>query len=416
MPSASQKHVVVVGAGIVGISSALYLQKAGFKVTLIDREEPGNGASYGNAGAIAPHAFVPVNSPSIPRRLLRLMFAGGSPLSINWMYAPHMIPWLTRFLSHCTEREVVRISEALHSLLSRNIEYALPLFKESGADRLIRSGGYLHLYENAADMRSLATEVALYKRLAGDVEDIGADEIRSLEPNLAPVFERALYFTSALHYLSPVEVCATLARHFVSGGGTLLLDDVKAIRKRPDGRIEVEASSLIPCDQAVLSAGAHSMRLAGPAIEKLPLETERGYHIVYGGFGDIISRTCSSATAGYAMTPMNEGLRCAGMVELAGLDKAPNPACHDYLDRTAKRFLPDLAGCAPTSKWMGFRPSMPDALPVIGRSSVTPEVIFAFGHQHVGMSSGCVTGRIVATIASGEKPPVDIAPFSPNRF
>ena len=145
MSAPGDTHIAVVGAGIVGISSALYLQKAGFRVTLLDRNEPGTGASFGNAGAIAPHAFVPVNSPSIPRRLLKLMFSGGSPLSINWAYAPRMMPWLISFLRHCSHDEVTRISHALHSLLSRNLEFALPLFRESGADSLIRGGGYLHL-------------------------------------------------------------------------------------------------------------------------------------------------------------------------------------------------------------------------------------------------------------------------------
>lgn len=408
-------HIAVIGAGIVGISSALYLQRAGFDVTLIDRNEPGNGASFGNAGAIAPHAFVPVNSPSIPRRLLKLMLSGGSPLSINWTYAPRMIPWLLSFLRHCSESEVTRISVAMHSLLSRNIEFAWPLFRESGADKLIRSGGYLHLYEREADMRTLALEVDLYKRLAPDVEEIDAGEIRRLEPNLAPVFVKALYFRDALHYLSPVDVCATMVRHFTAQGGTFLRDEVRSVKKSGNGKLSVEGARTVTADQVVLSAGAHSMRLAGQTIERLPLETERGYHIVFGGHGDIVSRTCSSATAGYAMTPMNEGLRCAGMVELAGLDKPANPACHAYLERTARRFLPDL-GNAPTSRWMGFRPSMPDALPVIGRSARTPEIIFAFGHQHVGMSSGCVTGNIVADIAAGRTPVIDIAPFSPTRF
>jgi D-amino-acid dehydrogenase len=415
MPAPGETKIAVIGAGIVGISSALYLQRAGFQVTLIDRNEPGSGASFGNAGAIAPHAFVPVNSPSIPSRLLKLMFAGGSPLSINWAYAPRMLPWLVSFLAHCSQDEVIRISHALHSLLSRNLEFALPLFKDSGADRLIRGGGYLHLYENEADYRALDTEIRLYEKLAADVEEIDAAEIRRLEPNLAPVFVKGLYFTSALHYLSPVEVCARMAMHFCAQGGLLLREEVTEIGKRPDGKLAVSGAQVRVFDQAVLAAGAHSRRLFGSTIARVPLETERGYHVVFGNQGDIISRTCSSATAGFAMAPMNEGLRCAGMVELAGLDKPPNPACHAYLERTARRFLPDLRA-NPSSKWMGFRPSMPDALPVIGRSPRTPEIILAFGHHHVGMSSGCVTGRIVAALAAGEPPPVDITPFSPDRF
>lgn len=415
MPAAGEQKIAVIGAGIVGISSALYLQRAGFAVTLIDRDEPGHGASFGNAAALAPHAFVPINSPSIPRRLLPLLFASGSPLSIDWGYAPRMLPWLLSFLSHCRPAEVTRIAQAMHTLLSRNLDHALPLFRESGADRLMRGGGYLHLYESEAAYRSSAGEVALYKRLAGDVEEIDAAEIRRLEPNLAPVFVRALYFHSALHYLSTVEVCATLVRHFRANGGCFLRDEVRTLDARPDGRIRVAGTQDGIYDQAVLAAGAQARRLFGGAVEKLPLETERGYHVMFDKQAGIISRTCSSATAGFAMTPMSDGLRCAGMVELAGLDKPPNPACHAYLDRTARRFLPDIRE-APSSTWMGFRPSMPDALPVIGRSTRTANIILAFGHQHVGMSSGCITGAIVADIAAGRTPPIDITPFSPARF
>lgn len=415
MPAPGDTHIAVVGAGIVGISSALYLQKAGFRVTLFDRNEPGNGASFGNAGAIAPHAFIPVNSPSIPRRLLKLMFSGGSPLSINWAYLPRMMPWLISFLAHCSRDEVTRISLALHSLLARNLEFALPLFRESGADSLIRGGGYLHLYESEADYRGLDTEIRMYRELAGDMEEVDATEIGRLEPNLAPVFVKGLYFTSALRYLSPVDVCDMMVVHFCAQGGTFLREEIASIDKNTAGKLVLKGARDHVFDQAVLSAGAHSRRLFGRTIARVPLETERGYHVVFAGHGDIISRTCSSATAGFAMTPMNEGLRCAGMVELAGLDKAPNPACHAYLERTARRFLPGLRE-RPSSTWMGFRPSMPDALPVIGRSPRTPEVILAFGHQHVGMSSGCVTGRIVAALAAGETPPVDLTPFRPERF
>ncbi|MDQ0349052.1 NAD(P)/FAD-dependent oxidoreductase [Ancylobacter vacuolatus] len=415
MPAPGEQNIAVIGAGIVGISSALYLQRAGFAVTLIDRDEPGHGATFGNAAALAPHAFVPINSPSIPRRLLPLLFASGSPLSIDWGYAPRMLPWLLSFLSHCTPTEVTRIAQAMHALLSRNLDYALPLFRESGADRLMRGGGYLHLYESEAAYRASAGEVALYKRLADDVEEIDAAQIRRLEPNLAPVFVRALYFHSALHYLSTVDVCATLVKHFCAQGGRFLRDEVGTLEARADGRIRVAGTQESVYDQAVLAAGAQARRLFGGAVEKLPLETERGYHIMFGGQAGIISRTCSSATAGFAMTPMTAGLRCAGMVELAGLDKPPNPACHAYLDRTAKRFLPGITE-NPSSNWMGFRPSMPDALPVIGRSARTANIILAFGHQHVGMSSGCVTGAIVADIAAGRTPAIDITPFSPARF
>ncbi|WP_421699085.1 NAD(P)/FAD-dependent oxidoreductase [Ancylobacter sp.] len=415
MPASDEQNIAVIGAGIVGISSALYLQKAGFAVTLIDRDEPGHGATFGNAAALAPHAFVPINSPSIPRRLLPLLFASGSPLSIDWGYAPRMLPWLLSFLSHCTPAEVTRIAQAMHALLSRNLDYAWPLFRESGADRLMRGGGYLHLYESESAYRASAGEVALYKQLAGDVEEIDAAEIRRLEPNLAQVFVRALYFHSALHYLSTVDVCATLVKHFCAQGGRFLRDEVRTLEARLDGRIRVAGTQESVYDQAVLAAGAQARRLFGSAVEKLPLETERGYHIMFGGQAGIISRTCSSATAGFAMTPMATGLRCAGMVELAGLDKAPNPACHAYLDRTAKRFLPGITE-SPSSSWMGFRPSMPDALPVIGRSARSANIILAFGHQHVGMSSGCVTGAIVADIAAGRTPPIDITPFSPARF
>ena len=409
------KKIIVVGAGIVGLSSALWLQRSGFEVTLVDRRGPGQGASFGNAAIMGVAGFVPVNSPSIAWRLPRLLFSSGSPLSISWAYSPHLFGWIMRFLRNCTPARVDYIAGRLHGLLARNLEFATPLLNASGAMGLMKSNGFIYAYEKERDFDEASAEIRLIRRYREDIVDLSRSDIRRMEPNLADIFCRGLFFPDVMQYGDPAAVCQALAAHFTGNGGTLLQASVREIRKLAPGRMAVIGDGLeaIEADQIVLAAGAHSSRLFGAVVESLPLETERGYHVQFQG-ADVLRASVACPSAGFAMTQLDGALRCAGMVELAGLDREPTPANHAYIARTARRYIPDLP--EPSSRWMGFRPTMPDALPVIGRSARTPEIVLAFGHQHLGMSSGFVTGRMVAAIAQDAASPVDPAPFAPTRF
>lgn len=408
--------IAVIGAGMVGTSSALWLQRDGHRVALVDRGAPGMGTSFGNAGVFATYATVPINSPSLPARLPELLLSRDSPLRIEWPHLPRMTPWLVRFLRNCTASRVAAIAAALASLLEHAEDGAFPLFKASGADRLIRSRGSLYLYDSQKSFAKAQGELELRCAHGVDLEILDPPEIGQLEPNIAQVYDRGLYFPKAHQYLSPSGAIKAMADHFAANGGTVLRREVTGIGKSADGTLELAtADGLIRCRQMVLAAGAFSARLFGGPIEPMPLATERGYHIVFPGFEDTLNRPVGWSAGGFYLTPMSHGLRAAGTVELGGLSSRKRRGALDHIARHARKLLPDLPA-EPAENWVGHRPTLPDALPVIGRSRRTPEIIFAFGHQHVGMTLGGITGKLVAQIANGEKPLVDLAPFAPDRF
>ena len=415
-PMGKQFDIAVIGAGMVGTSSALWLQRAGRSVALIDRAGPGQGTSFGNAGVLATYGNVPINSPTLPGRLPSLMFSRESPLCIKWAHVPRMTPWLIRFLRNCTRSRVEAISAALASLMQHAEEGAFPLFKASGADALIRSLGCLYLYDTAESFEAAAGEHELRRKHGVRMDILEPEEIGQLEPNVAKVYAKGVYFPDGHQYVSPSRVIETMAGHFTANGGELIADEVSGITKGPDGSLTLAMGGQpVRCRQVVLAAGAFSKRLFGTLVEPLPLETERGYHVVFEGFDGMLNRPVGWSAGGFYMTPMSHGLRAAGTVELGGLSDRKRQASLDHISRHARTLLPELPD-TPSGTWVGHRPTMPDSLPVIGRSERTPEIILAFGHQHVGMTLGGITGRLVAQIAEGEDPQVDLAPFSPGRF
>ncbi len=415
-PVDRQFDIAVIGAGMVGTSSAAWLQRSGHKVALIDRTGPGMGTSFGNAGVLATYGNVPINSPTLPRRLPGLLFSRESPLRINWAHVPRMMPWLVQFLRNCAPARVEAISAALASLMEHAEDGAFPLFRASGADKLIHSRGCLYLYESEASFAKAQDEMALRRKHGVNVDILEPEEIGQLEPNLAKVYAKGAFYPDGHQYVSPSGAVETIAGHFASNGGTVIEAEVAAITKLPDGTLELTTSGApVRCKQLVLAAGAFSKRLFGTLVEPLPLETERGFHVVYPGFETMLNRPVGWSPGAFYLTPMSHGLRAAGTVELGGLSDAKRQGNIDHITRHARKLLPDLPE-TPESTWVGHRPTMPDSLPVIGRSSRTPEIILAFGHQHVGMTLGGITGRLVAQIADGEQPLVDLTPFSPDRF
>ena len=408
--------IAVIGAGMVGTSCALWLQRSGHRVALIDRTGPGNGTSFGNAGAFATYACVPINDPSIPRRIPELLFSSQSPLTINWAYAPRMLPWLARFLRNCSRERVDAITAAIASLALQADEGAFPLFKASGADALLHSRGALYLCDSPKAFEKAKADLAVRRAHGIEGDILTADEVGQLEPNLAKIYTHGVYFPKPHHYIDPRGAVEAMATHFSANGGSMVETEISGIARAPDGALELKSTgTAIRCRQMVLAAGAFSRRLFGGLIEPLPLETERGYHVVFPGHEGLINRPLGFTDGGFLMTPMSYGLRAAGTVELGDLSDRRRQANIDYLTRHARRLLPVLPETA-DGTWVGHRPTLPDSLPVIGRSERTPEIIFAFGHQHLGMTLGGITGKLVAHIVDGTPPPVDLAPFSPGRF
>ena len=412
----SEREVAVIGAGIVGVSCALWLQRKGFRVTLIDRQEPGNGASYGNACTFATYATVPINSPSIFPRLPGLIFAKDSPLKIDWSYILQMTPWLLKFLSSCREARVSEIAQQLGKLMGEAEAAAAPLFADSGVRDLLSRRGCLYLYDTKASFDAAQKEIGLRLETGVKLEVLDAEEVRQMEPAISAEYYKGLYFPDAFQYLDPRAVVQKMVDHFVGIGGNFLKAEIQGLGRVGENHVELRSKCAdFSFEQVVLSAGAWSKSFFGRGLEKLPLEAERGYHVLFKGQESLISRPVGWASGGFYMTPMNDGLRVAGTVELGSLRPKENQVNIDYLSRKAKGVMDGLEGEGDES-WLGFRPTLPDALPVIGRSGNVPEVIFALGHQHVGMTLGGITGRLVSEIAGGQSTSLDVSPFSPSRF
>ena len=413
---AKRQRAVVVGAGMVGVSAALWLQESGHEVTLIDRGPPGRGASYGNAGIFATYGCIPINAP---RRLIdapAMLLDPASPLSIQWSYLPRFLPWALRFLSACRPGRVRETAGALAALLARAEDGFLPLARRAGLGSLLRPAGALYVYESEESWRRDRRNRERRRAHGVAFRELEPGEVRALEPALADVVHRGVYLEDVFHLRNPHAVVDRLARAFVQWGGRLRQAEVRTIGTGLPGLIEVTvAGERIAADRVVVAAGAWSKRLLGRLAERIPLDTERGYHVVFPGAESLLSRPVAPVDGGFFMTPMEGGLRAAGTVEFAGLDAPPRAARTEALAAAARRLLPDLG--EPAERWLGFRPTLPDALPAIGPLPSDPRILCAFGHQHLGMTLGGITGKLIAELVDGaETPSVDLAPFRPDRF
>ncbi len=411
----TQPNIAVVGAGIVGLSCALWLQKTGHTVTLIDPELAGSGTSSGNACTIADYGCIPVNSPGLFKTLPSLLFSKDSPLSVNPIYALSHLPWCLKFLSNCTPSAVNRIQTQLAGLLAKTYEGLTPLLDASKAHHLLQRRGLLHVFENEAEFQA-AWPANLFRREHGvEFREINGGEIKELEPNLSMAFERGLFFENVSQVLNPLSLSTHYFDHFVQNGGKYIRQKALAVQKLPESvNIFLDNNEQIKASKMVLAAGAFSREIIGSGAEPLPLDTERGYHVQYKGLQTLLNRPVTWPSSGFYATPMDEGLRLVGTVEIAGNNTKKNQSLLDYIMRKGSEMfeLPDT----PDQTWLGFRPTMPDALPVIGHSPLSKNILFAFGHHHLGLTLSGITGKLISELASGETLSHNINAFSPARF
>lgn len=409
------KSAIVIGAGIVGCSCALWLQKKGFAVTLLDPDEPGSGTSSGNACTIAEYACVPVNSPNLPRRLPALMFSRNSPLSVDPLHAITHPGWMFEFLLNCREEKVARIIRVLGKLLTKTWEGFDPLLDMADARDLIATNGFMHVYANQQEYDDAAPANQARRDQGIEIVELNRGEIRELEPNLKFPFERGLLFEGISHVLDPRALCQRYAECLQRNQGQLLRNRAVEVRHGIDSvQVMLDDGTALDADRIVIAAGAFSKRIKGLPMQLVPLDTERGHHIQFGGMQHLLSRPVSWQQAGFYATPTNLGLRFAGTVEIASTEKPINPRMIGYLKRKAQQMLELPA--EPDQEWLGFRPTCPDALPVIGFSSVSEYILLAFGHHHIGLTLSGITGKLIAELANGEEPSHNIKPFRPQRF
>jgi D-amino-acid dehydrogenase len=415
--SAPSRSAVVVGAGIVGVCSALYLQRDGWAVTLVDPDPPGDGCSFGNAGLIASAAVMPVATPGVLADVPRMLTDPLSPLTIRWSYLPRLLPWLIGFLRASTPARVEEISVALASITTRVFDDFAPLVQQSGAGDLMIRRGYIGAYRNPAKLAGMRADIAMRRRRGVRVEELGPDELRQLEPALARDVVGGYHLPETGHTVNPLALTQRLAADFQSRGGAIRRARVIDFTDITDAgpRAVMTDGGPIACDLVVIAAGAYSRALAAKLGADVPLDTERGYHTVLPRPGLELRLPVMSGDGGFAITPMSDGIRLAGTVEFGGVDAAPDYRRIAPLIAQAKALLPGL-DTRGGSQWMGRRPSMPDSLPVIGRSPRHRNALLAFGHGHLGLTLSATTGRLIADLAGDRAPAVDLAPFRPERF
>jgi len=414
-PGRDKRPVAVIGAGVVGMATALSLQRQGYSVTVFDPLPPGEGCSLGNAGIIAPYAVVPVQTPGILWQVPGMLIDPLSPLAVRWAHLPALAPWLLRFSLASTASRVESVSRALASLLVGVRAAWRDLAVEAGAADLLSDGEVLMLFASEKGWRDARFSLELRRRRGIPIEEIPVAEALRLEPALARKFTRAALIPELSWCVDPLALTRRLADRFRVLGGKLRAERVRAARPREEGGATLESDGgTSPWNEVVLAAGAWSRTLATMLGAPVPLGTERGYHVMLDQGKGLLNRPVNLYDRGFYMTPMAHGLRCAGTVELGGLDAPPDPNRADVIERHARSLLPDAGGRL--SDWLGFRPSMPDSLPVLGAVPNRRGVWLNFGHGHLGLTLAALCGGIIAELIAGRDPGVDLAPFSPARF
>ncbi|HZC35282.1 MAG TPA: FAD-dependent oxidoreductase [Chthoniobacterales bacterium] len=408
---------VVIGAGIVGLSASLCLQDKGFEVTIIDRDLPGTGCSFGNAGLLARYYIEPVPLPGLLTRLPAMLMDRRAPMIVRWRHLPRLSPWLLRLLLSSRRSRAEEISKALASLQDKDDSAYREFLKQAGIENLIRSRGVLIAFMTEKGMLGVRDVFELYRRRGIPFEILDSKAACQLVPELSDKVKAAAYFRNCSHLLDPYATCRGLGEQFCRNGGIIERANVLDIKCLGD------ESFLILTDKKtytakglVLAAGAFSGRLARRLGCRIPLESERGYHVTLPAPGVQLDVPVMSGEVGFCINQMTNGqLRIAGTVELASLQALPDYTRADLLLQKAKEILPKLSSANP-SRWIGFRPSLPDSLPVIGRSPILKGAYLGFGHGHLGMTLGPVTGRLISELASNQVPSVDLSPFRPDRF
>lgn len=412
----SNARTIVIGAGICGISAAIWLRRAGHDVTLIDREGPGAGASFGNAGLLAGWAIAPVNTPGLLRRAAKYLMRRDAPLFVQWRYLPRLAPWLLRFTLHANDRDARRTAEALIPLVADSADQHRALTRGTGAARWIASSDFVYAYESRAEYEADGYDWEL-RRLAGyEPEVIEGAAVREVEPMLGPGIRCLARLRDFGHIRDPGAYLADLAEVLRAEGGEVLRAEARAIALSAEGRIEAVETDRGPmrCRHAVLAAGIWSKELMQGLGVKVQLEAERGHHLHLKNPSQMPRNPMILGKGKFGVCPMDSGLRCAGTVELGSIDAPPSRRALDLIRQEVARCFPSLE-YEEAEEWLGFRPSTPDGLPLVGEIGQSG-VFAAFGHQHVGLTAGPKTGRWVADLVSGRPPNCDMRPYSATRF
>ena len=411
------KSAIVIGAGIAGVSTALYLQRDGHAVTILDPVPPGSMTSFGNAGLIATYATIPTATPDILLRVPKMLMDPAGALSLRWSYLPQLTPWLLSLVRNSAPDRIHRNAMVKSILLNRAWEDFRPLIDQTGAEDLIYAGGMLRVFRTDSAFEQMkAREIDLMDQTGRSYELLNTDEIRQMEPMLEPLFPHAIFSTDSRNIRNPGRLTEVFAQDFTARGGTLKPEAVTGLAGTPEGkwRVTTDGGEAI-ADIVVVAAGAWSRRIAKMVGVKLLLDTERGYHVMLPSVEPGLNRSVHFGEEGLMMSPMETGYRLSTGVELAGIDAPP-----DY--RRIRRAIGQVSSYVKRlqvdeqSIWMGRRPSTPDTVPILGGVPGRDGLYFATGGAHIGMTLGPTFGRIIADLVAGRASGVDLTPYRPNRW
>ena len=411
----SRSSVGVIGAGIQGVCISLCLIKKGFKVTLIDRDDPGKeSASYGNAGHFSPYASVPINRPDILTDVPSMLLSSKGPLALKWSYVPKMIPWFLKFITSCTKKNMMHTAKYMHQILDLALPAYDELFKEIDVSGLVENKGIIYFWTNK-DLKSRELEIKIREELGVKQQLLTPHEIHDLEPNIRKIYHGGVLYSNARHARNPKKILIKLFESFIKQGGKFEKQNVETINFSSTNKpiIKTNINSFI-FDRAVVACGAFSKVLTDQLNEKIPLDTERGYHVHFKGYDHLLSRPVIFLNRGFGITPMEQGLRVVGTVEFGGLKSPLSKKRIVNLVNNAKYLFPEIG--KHEDEWLGFRPTLPDFLPVMGASKNHKNLFYSFGHHHLGWTLGAISGKIISGMIAEEKTNLDLSPYSSQRF
>ena len=413
--SLKKTEITVLGGGVIGLSVALRMLNAGREVTLIDPEEPGTGTSFGNAGTIAEYAVLPVGSPEIIKQLPSLLFNKNSPIAIKRSAILSLCPWLIKFLYQSMPKNAARNAQAIASLVQGSRMRWEELSSQVGGESFLKTDGNIYLYPNEELLGHGIRDIDKRRQLGLNAEILNIDELKKLEPNLDLSEGGASFFPDGAYMNDPGKMVKLILDSAINKGCQIINQTATRVERVNDGiKVYLDNQPTMMTKQLVVAAGAYSKKFAQQAGDKIPLDVERGYHVEYDMAEPVLNRPCCYAAGGFYMSPMSGRLRVVGTVELGGLSPKISQHRIEYLEKGARLFFPTLSN--PSRTWLGFRPSIPDSKPVISQSSKGNDIVYAFGHGHIGLTLAPITAEIVESILTNTKTPISISEFSATRF
>ena len=405
----------VIGAGIQGVCSGLFLQKKGFEVTLFDRNEPGSqAASYGNAGHFSPYASIPLNRPDILTDVPAMLLSSYGPLAMKWNYVPKMIPWFLKFIKNCSTKNMMHTAKYMHQILDLALPAYDELFDEIDLSGLVENHGIMYIW-NDQNLKSRELEINIRNEIGAEQQLLNKKEIHDLEPNIKKIYHGGVLYPNARHARNPKKILLKLLNLFIEKGGRFEKKNVQSISFTEDDKPVIKTDlNFYKFDKVVVTCGAFSKKMTDQLDEKIPLDTERGYHVHFKGYDHLLTRPIIFLNRGFGITPMEQGLRVVGTVEFGGLNNPVSKKRILNLVNSAKYLFPELK--EHNDEWLGFRPTLPDFLPVIGPSKNYKNIFYSFGHHHLGWTLGAISGKIISGMIAKENTNLNLSPYSSTRF